>query len=630
MPKQYDAKSIEVLSGLDPVRKRPGMYTDTSCPNHLIQEVLDNSVDEAIAGHCAAIKVSIFKDGFVEISDDGRGMPTDIHPEHKLSGVELILSKLHAGAKFSGEDYNFSGGLHGVGVSVVNALSSSLISTIKRDGKIHEMKFENGEKRSELEVIGEVGSRNTGTIIKFKPDPSYFESEKVEVKKLKHLLKAKAVLCPNLKISFTNENNKKDKEVWEYPNGLESYLAEEIKDQEFLLKDPIISSNANDDNSIDFAINWIMGNVKNLLNESYVNLIPTAQGGSHLNGFKAGLLESLKEFCEFRNLLPKGLKLSADDVLQNAAFIISSKLKDPQFAGQTKERLDSKDHQAFVAASSKDALSIWFNQHTEEGEMIAELAIESAQKRTKEVKVVERKKSFQGPALPGKLSDCNSDNLDETELFLVEGDSAGGSAKQARERGFQAIMPLRGKILNTWDLESVEVIKSQEIKDLATAIGVNPGENDLSKLRYGKICILADADSDGLHIATLLCALFLRHYKSLIQDGRVYVAMPPLFRIDCAKEKFYAVDEKEKEQIVKDLQNKPGKPKVDIQRFKGLGEMNPSQLRETVMDPNSRKLVQLTINPNDNVNAMMDLLLSKKRSSDRKDWLEKKGKIAKV
>ena len=391
MPKQYDAKSIEVLSGLDPARKRPGMYTDTSCPNHLIQEVLDNSVDEAIAGHCAAIKVSIFKDGFVEISDDGRGMPTDIHPEHKLSGVELILSKLHAGAKFSGEDYNFSGGLHGVGVSVVNALSSSLISTIKRDGKIHEMKFENGEKKSELEVIGEVGSRNTGTIIKFKPDPSYFESEKVEVKKLKHLLKAKAVLCPNLKISFTNENNKKDKEVWEYPSGLESYLAEEIKDQEFLLKDPIISSNANDDNSIDFAINWIMGNVKNLLNESYVNLIPTAQGGSHLNGFKAGLLESLKEFCEFRNLLPKGLKLSADDVLQNAAFIISSKLKDPQFAGQTKERLDSKDHQAFVAASSKDALSIWFNQHTEEGEMIAELAIESAQKKNQRGKVVERK-----------------------------------------------------------------------------------------------------------------------------------------------------------------------------------------------------------------------------------------------
>jgi len=630
MAKQYDAKSIEVLSGLDPVRKRPGMYTDTSCPNHLIQEVLDNAVDEALAGHCSQIKINLFKDGFIEVSDDGRGMPTDVHPEHKVSGVELILCKLHAGAKFSGEDYNFSGGLHGVGVSVVNALSTNLSAMIKRDGKIHEMSFSGGEKSKELKVTGEVGNRNTGTSIRFIPDPQYFESSKVDVKKLKHLLKAKSVLCPGLKISFSSEFKKDDKETWEYPNGLEGYLSDEIKDEEFLLKDSILSSKSNEDNSIDFVINWVMNNSKKLLNESYVNLIPTAQGGSHLNGFKSGLLDAIKEFCEFRNLLPKGIKLTSDDTINHAAFVVSSKLKNPQFAGQTKERLDSKDHQSFVSAATKDSLSIWFNQHTEEAELIADLAIESAQKRSKEVKTVARKKTFQGPALPGKLSDCNSIDLNETELFLVEGDSAGGSAKQARERGFQAIMPLRGKILNTWDLESNEIIKSQEIKDLATAMGVNPGETDLSNLRYGKICILADADSDGLHIATLLCALFLRHYKNLIQDGRIYVAMPPLFRIDCAKEKFYAVDEKEKDKIVKELSSKKGKPKIDIQRFKGLGEMNPSQLRETVMDPATRKLVQLTIDSKDNVNAMMDLLLSKKRAGDRKTWLEKKGKIARV
>ena len=630
MAKQYDAKSIEVLSGLDPVRKRPGMYTDTSCPNHLIQEVLDNAVDEALAGHCSQIKINLFKDGFIEVSDDGRGMPTDVHPEHKVSGVELILCKLHAGAKFSGEDYNFSGGLHGVGVSVVNALSTNLSATIKRDGKIHQMSFSGGEKSKELKVTGEVGNRNTGTSIRFIPDPQYFESSKVDVKKLKHLLKAKSVLCPGLKISFTSEFKKDDKETWEYPNGLEGYLGDEIKDEEFLLKDSILSSKSNEDNSIDFVINWVMNNSKKLLNESYVNLIPTAQGGSHLNGFKSGLLDAIKEFCEFRNLLPKGIKLTSDDTINHAAFVVSSKLKNPQFAGQTKERLDSKDHQSFVSAATKDSLSIWFNQHTEEAELIADLAIESAQKRSKEVKTVARKKTFQGPALPGKLSDCNSIDLNETELFLVEGDSAGGSAKQARERGFQAIMPLRGKILNTWDLESSEIIKSQEIKDLATAMGVNPGETDLSNLRYGKICILADADSDGLHIATLLCALFLRHYKNLIQDGRIYVAMPPLFRIDCAKEKFYAVDEKEKDKIVKELGSKKGNPKIDIQRFKGLGEMNPSQLRETVMDPATRKLVQLTIDSKDNVNAMMDLLLSKKRAGDRKTWLEKKGKIARV
>ena len=605
------------------------MYTDTTSPNHLIQEVVDNSIDEALAGHCSSIKVTLAKDGIISVGDDGRGMPTDIHPEHKVSGVELIMCKLHAGAKFSGEDYNFAGGLHGVGVSVVNALSQKLLVEIKRSGKQFEMAFEGGNKKSELTEVGEVGARNSGTIINFLPDPQYFETITVNTDSLKHLLKAKAVLCPGLTIQYVDEK-KQEKISWTYENGLISYLTESSAGIELLLEESISCSKLAKDNALDFVLNWSTQPVKNLMSESYVNLIPTAQGGSHLNGFKAGLLDAVKEFCEFRNLIPKGLKITADDVIQHSTFIVSSKLTNPQFAGQTKERLDSKDHQGFVNSTTKDVLSIWFNQHTEEGEKLAELAIASAQARTRETKVVDRKKTFQGPALPGKLSDCNSTNLDETELFFVEGDSAGGSAKQSRERKFQAIMPLRGKILNTWDLESSEIIKSIEIKDISTAIGVNPGSPDISSLRYGKVCILADADSDGLHIATLLCALFLRHYKPLVLAGHIYVAMPPLFRIDCAKEVFYALDEEEKDSIVKKLKSKPGKPKIDIQRFKGLGEMNPSQLRETVMDPKTRRLVQLTVTASDNVNSMMDLLLSKKNAGARKEWLEKRGKIVSV
>ena len=625
----YDSKAIEVLSGLDPVKKRPGMYTDTSCPNHLIQEVLDNSVDEAISGHCTNIKIKIQKDGFINVSDDGRGMPVDIHPEHKLSGVELILCKLHAGAKFSGDEYNFSGGLHGVGVSVVNALSESLQVNIKRDSKEHEMRFSNGDKKNELKVVGDVGLRNTGTSIKFKPNPEYFESDKIKTNELKHLLKAKAVLCPGLTIDFHDES-KKEKIKWFYEDGLKSYLEDQSDGIDLILSESIVSSNSSKDQEVEFVINWTSKPYKNKLDETYVNLIPTAQGGSHLNGFKSGLLDALKEFCEYRSLLPKGLKINADDVINNAIFVVSSKMQNPQFAGQTKERLDSKDHMTFVSGSAKDILSIWFNKHTEEGEKIAELAIISAQARVKASSTVERKKTFKGPALPGKLSDCNSEDLNKTELFLVEGDSAGGSAKQARERSFQAIMPLRGKILNTWDLESSEIIKSQEIKNLSTAIGVLPGNADVSSLRYGKICILADADSDGLHIATLLCALFLRHFKPLVNDGRIFIAMPPLYRVDCGKEVLYALDELQKDKIVKDFKNKKGKPKINIQRFKGLGEMNPSQLRETVMDPESRQLVRLSISATDNANAMMDLLLSKKNAPARKEWLEKKGSLVRI
>ena len=627
--KAYDSKAIEVLSGLDPVKKRPGMYTDTSCPNHLIQEVLDNSVDEALSGYCKRIKVNLYKDNSVEVSDNGRGMPVDVHPEHKLTGVELIMCKLHAGAKFSGEDYGFSGGLHGVGVSVVNALSSKLNVKIKRDSKEYEINFSAGDKENDLKSIGDVGATNSGTTIRFYPDKQYFETLEINKESLKHLLKAKAVLCPGLQIDFFDEK-KNERIKWIFDEGLSDYLDEFSGCNEKLLDETIILSKTSDDQALDVAVNWTEEASNNLLKETYVNLIPTALGGSHLNGFKSGLLEAIKEFCDYRNLIPKGIKINSDDILANCIFVISSKLKNPQFAGQTKERLDSKDHMSFVSSSTKDSLSIWLNQHTEEGEKIADLAIAAAQKRIKSSTKVDRKKTFKGPALPGKLSDCNCDNIEESELFLVEGDSAGGSAKQARDRRFQAIMPLRGKILNTWDLESADIIKSQEIKDLATAIGSLPGDTNISNLRYGKICILADADSDGLHIATLLCALFLRHYKNLVTSGKIFVSMPPLYRIDAAKEVFYALDENEKESIVKKIKKQNSKIKIDIQRFKGLGEMNPSQLRETVMKPESRRLVQLTLSSSDNANSVFDLLLSKKRAPDRKEWLEKKGNLAKI
>ena len=627
--KAYDSKAIEVLSGLDPVKKRPGMYTDTSCPNHLIQEVLDNSVDEALSGYCKRIKVNLYKDNSVEVSDNGRGMPVDVHPEHKLTGVELIMCKLHAGAKFSGEDYGFSGGLHGVGVSVVNALSAKLNVKIKRDSKEHEIDFSAGEKDSDLKSIGDVGATNSGTTIRFYPDSQYFETLEINKKSLKHLLKAKAVLCPGLQIDYFDEK-KNERIKWIFDEGLSDYLDEFSGCNEKLLNKTIFLSKTTEDQALDVVINWTEETSNSLLKETYVNLIPTALGGSHLNGFKSGLLEAIKEFCDYRNLIPKGIKINSDDILANCIFVISSKLKNPQFAGQTKERLDSKDHMSFVSSSTKDSLSIWFNQHTEEGEKIADLAISAAQKRIKSSTKVDRKKTFKGPALPGKLSDCNCNNIEESELFLVEGDSAGGSAKQARDRRFQAIMPLRGKILNTWDLESADIIKSQEIKDLATAIGSLPGDTDISNLRYGKICILADADSDGLHIATLLCALFLRHYKNLVTSGKIFVSMPPLYRVDAAKEVFYALDENEKASIVNKIKKQNSKIKIDIQRFKGLGEMNPSQLRETVMKPESRRLVQLTLNSTDNANSVFDLLLSKKRAPDRKEWLEKKGNLAEI
>ena len=629
MAANYDASAIEVLTGLQPVRKRPGMYTQTDRPNHLVQEVVDNSVDEAIGGYARRISVTLHKDDSVSVSDDGRGMPVDQHKGEKVSAVEVILTRLHAGGKFSDKSYAFSGGLHGVGVSVVNALSSSLEVKVKRNGKEFAMRFRDGVPTGPLKPVGKVGARNTGTTIQFWPDPIFFDSPSISVSRLKRLLRAKAVLCSGLRIDFFDQGNKKNDESWEYEDGLLDYLVTQLGSSALVPDPPHVGHVMQKEQQVDWALTWFSEG-SDRFEESYVNLIPTTQGGSHVSGFRTGLTDAVREFCDYRNLLPRGVKLAIEDVWQRCAFVLSLRMKDPQFSGQTKDRLSSREAATLTAAAVKDAFSLWLNQNSEEGERIASLAIESAQSRLRTARQVERKKATAGPTLPGKLADCASQDLEQTELFLVEGDSAGGSAKQARDRQFQAIMPLRGKILNTWDLESSEIMKSAEIKDISTAIGVNPGSPDLSSLRYGKICILADADSDGLHIATLLCALFLRHYKPLIQAGHIFVAMPPLFRIDCAKEVFYALDENEKDSIVKKLKAKPGKPKIDIQRFKGLGEMNPSQLRETVMDPKTRRLVQLTITPSDNVNSMMDLLLSKKNAGARKEWLEKRGKIVTV
>jgi topoisomerase-4 subunit B len=622
----YNAEDIEVLTGLDPVKKRPGMYTDTSRPNHLAQEVIDNSVDEALAGHARRVDVTLHKDGSLSVCDDGRGMPVDIHPEQGLPGVEVILSTLHAGGKFSNNNYQFSGGLHGVGVSVVNALSDRLDVTVKRGGKIHQILFSNGDKTSDLKVIDTCGQRNTGTILRFWPNSEYFDSVKFSVSRLRHVLRAKAVLCSGLTMSFYDENTSESLE-WYYEDGLQDYLSDALQGWEVLPVEPFIGALSAENEAVDWAVQWLPDGGE-VVQESYVNLIPTPQGGTHVNGLRTGLLEAMREFCEFRNLLPRGVKLTPDDIWDRCSFVLSSKMADPQFSGQTKDRLSSREVAAFISGVVKDAFSLWLNQHTEEAEKLAELCILHAQRRMRASKKVVRKKITQGPALPGKLADCSSDEPEQCEIFLVEGDSAGGSAKQARNRENQAIMPLRGKILNTWEVESQEILGSQEVHDISVALGVDPGLESVDDLRYHKVCILADADSDGLHIATLLCALFVRHFRPLVASGHVYVAMPPLFRIDVGKEVYYALDDAERQGILDRIEAEGKRGKVNVQRFKGLGEMNPLQLRETTMDPDTRRLVQLTLEPGDDTNSVLDMLLAKKRSPDRRQWLETKGNLA--
>ena len=625
MTTNYSANEITVLKDLEPVQLRPGMYTDTTRPNHLAQEVIDNSVDEALAGFATKIEVILHKDQSIEVTDNGRGMPVDIHPVEKVSGVEVIMSKLHAGGKFSNKNYTFSGGLHGVGISVVNALSERVDVSIKRNGEVYKIAFENGKKVEDLTVIGTCGRRTTGTTVHFKPNPKYFDSEKFSVSRLRHLLRAKAVLCSGLEIKFIDKVNDTE-DTWLYQDGLNDYLMEAVNGLVTLPEQPFIGEFKGEKEAVSWALLWLPEGGE-LIGESYVNLIPTALGGTHVNGLRQGLLDAMREFCEFRNLLPRGVKLTADDLWDRCAYVLSLKMQDPQFAGQTKERLSSRQSAVFIGSVVKDAFSLWLNQNVQTAELLADMAICSAQRRLRAAKKVVRKKLVSGPALPGKLADCSSQDLNLTELFLVEGDSAGGSAKQAREREYQAILPLRGKILNTWEVSPEQVLASQEVHDIAVALGIDPDNDDLSQLRYGKVCILADADSDGLHIATLLCALFLRHFPKLVEQGHVYVAMPPLYRIDLGKEVFYALDESEKDAILDRLKGKKGKP--NVQRFKGLGEMNPMQLRETTMAPNTRRLVQLTFEAqgeeSQETMETMDMLLAKKRAEDRKNWLQAKG-----
>lgn len=627
-PQHYDSSDIEVLSGLDPVRVRPGMYTDTARPNHLAQEAIDNAVDEAMAGFATTIHVTYEKDGAIAVCDNGRGMPTDIHPEHGISGIELIMTKLHSGAKFSSKSYQFSGGLHGVGISVANALSTRLEVTVKRGGKESQIVFADGEKIVELTELGTVPKRQTGTMVKFWPDPQYFDSVQLAVNSLLHLLKAKAVLCPGLQVTFEDKQHDKTHQ-WCYAGGLGDYLASNVTQETFLVE-PFTARITEQEMCCDFAVTWQEHSV-NLVTESYVNLIPTVQGGTHVNGLRAGLLDAVKEFCAIRDLMPRGLQLKQEDIWDTASYVISFKMQEPQFAGQTKERLNSRQASSFVQALARDSFSLWINAHSQQAELLVDAFIQRAQARMRKAKQVVRKKVTAGPQLPGKLTDCvNQDDFSSCELFLVEGDSAGGSAKQARNKYFQAVMPLRGKILNTWEVAPEQVLASQEVHDIALAIGVDPGQSDLSGLRYGKVCILADADSDGNHIATLLCALFLKHFKPLIQAGHVYIAMPPLYRIDVGQKVFYALDDSEKQAVLQQIEAKKIRGNVSIQRFKGLGEMNPLQLRDTTMEPNTRRLLQLTLDDCTKEEAVLDKLLAKKRAADRRSWLEAQGAMAEV
>ncbi len=627
MASQYNAADIEVLQGLEPVQRRPGMYTDTTRPNHLAQEVIDNAVDEAMAGHAKRIEVNLYQDGSCEVIDDGRGMPVDIHPEHKVSGVELILCRLHAGGKFSNKNYSFSGGLHGVGVSVVNALSTKLEVAIKRSGQEYTMAFAHGNKTQNLKVIGEVGKRNTGTRVRFWPEAKYFDSPRILTSKLEHVLRAKAVLCPGLEVILFEEATG-TKQRWFFQDGLRDYLRGQLADQLLLPADMFCGAVKREHDQSDWALAWLPEG--DLIQESYVNLIPTAQHGTHVNGLRSGLTDAIREFCEFRNLLPRGVKLAPEDVWERLCFVLSFKQVEPQFSSQTKERFTSRTAVPAVQGALHDTFSLWLNQHVEMGEKIAQIVIERAQARLKTEKQIVRKKITSGPALPGKLTDCISQDLSRTELFIVEGESAGGSAKQARDKEFQAILPLKGKILNSWEVDSSTVLGSAEIHDLAVAIGLDPGKPDLSGLRYGKVIILADADSDGLHIATLLAALFVKHFPALVAAGHVFVAMPPLFRVDVGKKVHYVIDDSELSALLEKLERDKGRSKPEVIRFKGLGEMNPLQLRETTIHPDSRKLVQLSVDDASSTSELLDMLLAKKRAGDRKSWLESKGDLADV
>lgn len=630
----YDGSSIEVLKGLEPVRRRPGMYTDTQSPNHLALEVVDNSVDEAMAGYATHIEVILHEDESLEIVDNGRGMPVDLHPEEQVPAIELILSRLHAGGKFSDKSYTYAGGLHGVGVSVVNALSEKLTATVRRGGRVYTIGYAQGQKVSSLQEVGRCAVNDTGTAVRFWPEAPYFDNPHFVLSALKYQLRAKALLCPNLTISFESRLRPEDNESWVYQGDLKQYALNFYQMGAIAPAEPYHESLKEQDWQVEWAVCWEKEEYTGAhLSESYVNLIPTIEGGTHVNGLRQGLTAALREFCEIHSLLPRALKIAPDDVWSRCGYVLSLKMHDPQFAGQTKEKLSSRQIASPLEILVRDRFSLWLNTHVEEGKEIASLVIESARNREAQARVVTRKKVVRGPQLPGKLVDCTSGDPKLGELFIVEGDSAGGSARQARDSAYQAILPLRGKILNTWEVSADKALQSEEIRAISVAMGIEPDSESLAGLRYNKICILADADSDGLHIGTLLCALFVRHFAPLVREGHVYVACPPLYRIDCGKLKEYALDDEELK-VKQSLLIKKGhkKDSIQIQRFKGLGEMNPAQLRETTLAPQSRRLMQLqlTEEEGEETYALMDMLLSKKRAADRRQWLENNGDKAEL
>lgn len=648
----YDESSVRVLKGLEPVKERPGMYTRTTDPTHICQEVIDNAADEALGGFARKIAVTVHLDGSLTVEDDGRGIPVGLHPQEGVPVVELVFTRLHAGGKFNKKDggaYAFSGGLHGVGVSVTNALSTRLEVEVKREGGVHRLVFAGGDVIEPLARVGDCGPRTSGTRVRVWPDGKYFESPRYSMPELERLLRAKAVLLPGVAVTQTIERPSGDEvKVWQYPEGLKSYLAELCGDDEPIA--PLFAGEAYigeeheqfaKGEGAQWAMAWFEDGASG---ESYVNLIPTPSGGTHEAGLRAGVFEAVKSFVDHHNLLPRGVKLMAEDVWSRVRFVLSARVLDPQFQGQTKDKLTSRDALKLVSGLARDPVELWLNQHVEAGKKIAELAIRQAQSRLKSVKKVEKKKGSGVAVLPGKLTDCESEDIERNELFLVEGDSAGGSAKLARDKEYQAILPLRGKVLNSWETDKDQLFSNAEIHDISVAIGVDPhgvdDTPDLSGLRYGKIAILSDADVDGSHIQVLLLTLFFRHFPKLIEQGHIYIAQPPLFRVDVPGQgknrpprKLYALDDGEMDAILDRLRSEGVKESAwSISRFKGLGEMNPEQLKDTTMNPDTRRLSRVQVRPGamQTTRDMFIMLMGKGEASSRRSWMEAKGNEAEV
>lgn len=647
----YNESSIRVLKGLEPVRQRPGMYTRTESPLHIVQEVIDNSADEALAGHCSLIEVTLHSDNSVTVQDDGRGIPVGLHPQEKAPVAELVFTRLHAGGKFdkhaAAGAYAFSGGLHGVGVSVTNALSKTLELTVWRDGGEHQMTFAAGNVVKPLKRVADASKKRTGTRVKVWPDASYFDSATLSIAELTHLLRSKAVLLAGVTVRLTVEKTG-EQQTWCYQDGLQGYLSDALAGVELMV--PLFAgeqfAQEGDENfAAGEGAQWVVAWAEDgaMMRESYVNLIPTPAGGTHEAGLREGLFNAVKGFAELHSLLPKGVKLLPEDVFSRASFVLSAKVLDPQFQGQIKERLNSRDAVRLVGGFAKTALELWLNSHVEYGRKLAELAIRQAQARSRAAQKVEKKRSSGVAVLPGKLTDCESTDNTRTEVFLVEGDSAGGSAKMGRDKAFQAILPLRGKVLNSWEVDKDRLFANNEIHDIAVAIGVDPhGPSetpDLSQLRYGRICILSDADVDGSHIQVLLLTLFFKHFPKIVESGHLYVARPPLFRVDVPAlgkrplRKFYCLDEGELEALLDKLRKEGVREGTwSIGRFKGLGEMSPEQLWETTLNPDTRRLLRVEYGDLglEQTRQMFSMLMGKGESSQRRLWIEDKGNLAQV